>query len=145
MEIREEQETQEGIKQPHYVSNYDANNAQIDMPMHSDLNKKQTCTDLLDYTIQLKTQLSEMECEEGWEEIPPLFKDIPMYLLGDGNPTFTMSKVIREESKKYKEEMQPYTGGFHCGLGGHRKRGYIFGISFLEDTFSCWRESEGQL
>ena len=132
-------------QEQHYKSNYDTNNVQIDMPMHSDLNKKETCTDLLDYAMQLNDQMLETKCEEGWEDIPPLCINVPMYLLGDGNPTFTMSTVMREQNEKYKENVQPYTGGFHCGLEGHCKRGHIFGVSLLEDVFSCWRESGGQL
>ena len=38
-----------------------------------------------------------------------------------------------------------FGGGFHLLLETHRKRGSLFGRSHLEDIFSTWRKTPGQL
>ena len=68
-------------------------------------------------------------------------------LLGDGNPTHMIQNILQEEDEtasRYKN-VKAFTGGFHMILEAHRKRGSLFGMSHLEDIFSCWRTSIGQL
>ena len=52
------EEKEEEEVQPTYDSNYHANNAQIDMPIHSDLNQKVTCGSLLDYALEVEKSYS---------------------------------------------------------------------------------------
>lgn len=69
-----------GQVEVHHVSNYDANNAQIYMPMKVDLNKESSCDDLLKFVLECKEELSKVEYDESWREIHPLKDDVPMYL-----------------------------------------------------------------
>ena len=66
-------------------------------------------------------------------------------LLGDGNPTHMMQNILQEEEGEVYKHIKAFTGGFHMILETHRKRGSLFGQSHLEDVFSCWRTTLGQL
>ena len=66
-------------------------------------------------------------------------------LLGDGNPTNMMQNILQEEEGEVYKHIKAFTGGFHMILETHRKRGSLFGQSHLEDVFSCWRTTLGQL
>ena len=138
---------EEDIARHSYDSIYEASGSSIDKPIQADLNKASTCQMLLNYGMSTREQQLELKAEEDWEDIRSLVDDIPLFVLGDGNPTEIMTRIIREQQyhARYYGKVKPFTGGFHFGLEGHRKRGYAFGKSLLEDVFSCWRETEGQL
>ena len=127
------------------ATNYKANDAYIDAPMKKDLNAKSTVRSLMDYGVKMRDRVLEKEAQGRWASIPKILEDIPLPLCGDGNPTYLISTILREEHESYDRKVEGHNGGFHLGLEAHRKRGDAFAASHLEDFFSCWRESEGQL
>ena len=73
-------------------------------------------------------------------------QDYALPLLGDGSPTYAISTILRTDAaKKYEGKVTGFGGGFHLLLETHRKRGSLFGASHLEDLFSTWRTTQGQL
>jgi len=130
---------------PVYDSNYEASNAFIDRPMKRDLNSKSTCKVLLDYAVQMRGSTIAKEAEGCWKDIPKVMEEFPLPLCGDGNPTFIISTLMRDERAKYSKKVAGFSGGFHMMLEAHRKRGAAFGQTHLEDFFSCWRPTDGQL
>lgn len=128
-----------------FATNYQANDSHIDRPIKSDLNAKPTCRALLDYAVLMRQRVLDREAQGRWTDIPKILEDAPLPLCGDGNPTFMMSNIMKEEQGTYNRKVVARTGGFHMLLETHRKRGSAFGKSHLEDFFSCWRPTEGQL
>lgn len=135
------EEDQEG----NYTSNYEANNSILDLPLHSDLNSSSTCVSLMNYAKELRTRSLESATKEEWKNIPKIYESTSLDLLGDGNPTSIMRNQIKTNNATYGGNINAHFGGFHLGLEMHRKRGDLFGKSHLEDIFSCWRPTEGQL
>jgi len=140
-EVRESEIQEKEI----FESNYKANNAYLDRPTKRDLNAKSTCRSMMDYAIEMKNRVVGLEGEGRWANIPKILDKMPIPLCGDGNPTFLMGTILQEEHEKYKGKVSAFTGGFHMMLEAHRKRGDAFGKSHMEDIFSCWRPTEGQL
>ena len=123
----------------------DPKDAHIDRPMKRDLNSKSTCKVLLDYCLEMRDTVISKDAEDGWEAIPKIMEEVPLPVCGDGNPTFLISTLMKETPEKYSRKVVGYSGGFHMLLEAHRKRGDAFGQTHLEDIFSCWRPTEGQL
>jgi hypothetical protein len=156
---REEQESNDGVhisgvaiettpvvtEKEKFETNYKANNAVIDRPVKRDLNAKATCEAMLDYGLEMRDRVIGKEATGRWSDIPKVLEETPLPLCGDGNPTYLCSILLRDKHEKYKGKVSAFSGGFHQLLEAHRKRGDAFGKSHLEDVFSCWRPSEGQL
>jgi hypothetical protein len=116
--------------------------------MAKDLNGTEAVEDLIEYSLQLLKLVSGSEIKDDeWKNIStkPLIDEYGVALCGDGNPTFIMNNLIKKKEEEYAGKIAPYFGGFHLVLEGHRKRGSLFGKSHMEDFFSSWRTSEGQL
>ena len=130
-----------------YQTSLDANNSIVDRPMKADLNAKSTVKSLMNYGLDIRSNVLEKAAEnEWWEEQTPIMQDYGLPLLGDGSPTYAISTILRTDTaKKYKDKVMGFGGGFHLLLETHRKRGSLFGASHLEDMFSTWRTTNGQL
>ena len=127
-----------------FESNYDANNATIDVPLQHDLAADKTLEILLSYSESLaENTLKNKNNEE--EDFPPIMDKLSPYLLGDGNPVWGIYKLLRKNGGQYKRRMPAYFGGFHLVLETHKKRGSLFGDSHLCDIFRKWRKSDKQL
>ena len=128
-----------------YESNYDANDATVDVPMKHDLAADKTLEILLSYSEKLaENSLKDDKSEE--EDFLPIMAHLSPYLLGDGNPIWGIYKLLRKNEGKYsKRRMPAYFGGFHLVLETHKKRGSLFGSSHLCDVFRNWRNSDTQL
>ena len=128
-----------------FDSNYDANNATVDIPMKQDLAADKTLDTLLAYAETLADNTLKAKNEEE-EEFEPIMSVLSPYLLGDGNPIWGIYKQLRKaDSNAYKRRMPAYFGGFHLGLETHKKRGSLFGDSHLCDIFREWRPTDGML
>ena len=131
-----------------YETNYDANNVIVDRPIAKDLNSKEAVKVLMEYGGQLYKKVVAKEVEDQrWNGVEKVMEKYGTALLGDGNPTHMIQNILQEEDEtasRYKN-VKAFTGGFHMILEAHRKRGSLFGMSHLEDIFSCWRTSIGQL
>ena len=127
-----------------FESNYDANNATVDVPMKLDLATDKTLKILLAYSETLADNcLKDKATDE--EEYTPIMSEMSPYLLGDGNPVWGIYKHLRKSEGQYKRRMPAYFGGFHLVLETHKKRGSLFGKSHLCDIFRNWRKSDKQL
>lgn len=132
---------------PHFVTNYDANNSVLDVPLKQDLATDQALDTLLEYAESLTDRCLEHESEE-WEDVEqfdPIMNDMSSFLCGDGNPVWGITKQLRKNPAKYKRRMKAFFGGFHLVLEAHKKRGKMFGDTHLRDFFKKWRKTEGQL
>ena len=129
-----------------YETNYEANNAIVDVPMKQDLASDKTLDMLLSYSETLADNVLKQKNEEE-EDFPPIMSAISPYLLGDGNPIWGIYKQLKREggSSKYKRRMPAYFGGFHLVLETHKKRGSLFGDSHLCDVFRRWRRTDKML
>ena len=130
-----------------FQTSLDANSSIVDRPMKADLNSKSTVKSLMNYGLTIRSNVLESAAEnEWWKEQTPILQDYGLPLLGDGSPTYAISTILRtDEAKKYEGKVMGFGGGFHLLLETHRKRGSLFGASHLEDLFSTWRTTTGQL
>ena len=130
-----------------FQTSLDANNSIVDRPMKADLNAKSTVKSLMNYGLEIRTNvLASAPESEWWKEQTPILQDYALPLLGDGSPTYAISTILRTDAaKKYEGKVTGFGGGFHLLLETHRKRGSLFGASHLEDLFSTWRTTQGQL
>ena len=89
-----------------YETNYEANNAIVDVPMKQDLASDKTLDMLLSYSETLADNVLKQKNEEE-EDYPPIMSVISPYLLGDGNPIWGIYKQLKREggSSKYKRKM----------------------------------------
>ena len=127
-----------------FETNYDANNAVVDVPMKLDLASDRTLEILLNYSESLADNaLNEKNNEE--EDFEPVMATLSPYLLGDGNPIWGIYKHMRKTGSKYKRQMPAYFGGFHLVLETHKKRRTLFGDSHLCDVFRRWRKTDKML
>ena len=130
-----------------FQTSLDANNSIVDRPMKADLNAKSTVTSLMNYGLSIRSNVLNNAAEnEWWAEQTPIMEDYGLPLLGDGSPTYAISTILRKDTdEKYNGKVMGFGGGFHLLLETHRKRGSLFGGSHLEDIFSTWRKTPGQL
>jgi hypothetical protein len=129
-----------------FESNYDASDVHVDRPMAKDLNGAEAVEDLMEYALQMMKQVVGSKInDEEWKDVTKLMDEFGVALCGDGNPTFIMNNMIKKQQGKYGGKVSSFFGGFHLILEAHRKRGGLFGKSHLEDVFSSWRTSIGQL
>jgi hypothetical protein len=131
-----------------FETNYDASNAIVDRPMELDLNSKKACKVLMEYGHQLLKKVQAQEVHDiSWQAIERVMDKYGVALLGDGNPSHMILNLLQEAASDDDvcKNTKAFTGGFHMILEAHRKRGGLFGKSHLEDFFSCWRTSVGQL
>ena len=127
-------------------TNYDANNVMVDRPIELDLNSKEAVESLMEYGLQLLKKVVGAEVrDEEWAGVEKIMNEYGVALLGDGNPTYMMNNLLREKDDVYGGKIRSFFGGFHLMLELHRKRGDLFAKAHLEDFFSSWRTSEGQL
>ena len=134
-----------------FETNYDANNCIVDRPIELDLNSKAACMVLIEYANQVfKKVMSKEVMDDDWQDIEKAMDKYGVPLLGDGNPSIMILNILQEapaegdDAEKFKH-VKAFTGGLHMIIETHRKRGGLFGKSHLEDFFSCWRTSIGQL
>lgn len=128
------------------LTNYDANNVMVDRPIELDLNSKEAVESLMEYGLQLLKKVVGAEVrDEEWAGVEKIMNEYGVALLGDGNPTYMMNNLLREKDDVYGGKIRSFFGGFHLMLESHRKRGDLFAKAHLEDFFSSWRTSEGQL
>jgi len=100
----------------------------------------------MEYALQLLKKIVGAEVkDQEWVGIEKIMNEYGVALLGDGNPTYMMNNLIKEKDDLYGNKLRSFFGGFHLMLESHRKRGDLFAKSHLEDVFSSWRTSEGQL
>lgn len=129
-----------------YESNYDANDATIDVPLQHDLAADKTLEILLSYSETLaENALKDENDKDEEQDFPPIMSQLSPYLLWDGNPIWGIYKHLRKNGDNYKRRMPAYFGGFHLVLETHKKRGSLFGESHLRDIFRNWRKSDKQL
>ena len=93
-----------------YETNYDANNATVDVTMRLDLAADRTLAILLDYSETLADNALKAKNNEE-EDFEPIMATLSPYLLGDGNPIWCIYKHLRKEKSKYKQQMSAYFGG----------------------------------
>ena len=79
-----------------FATNYEANNATIDCPMNMDLAADETVKSLMNYTASLgmtalNTHSNEEDDVDGAE---PIMGSFGVPLLGNGNPSWTINKII---------------------------------------------------
>ena len=144
---RDDAATAKAVKQK-FETNYDANNAIVDRPMEMDLNSKKACKVLMEYGNQLLKKVQAQEVlDNSWQPVERVMDKYGVALLGDGNPSHMILNILQEAESDDDvcTNTKAFTGGFHMILEAHRKRGGLFGKSHLEDFFSCWRTSVGQL
>jgi hypothetical protein len=114
--------------------------------MSKDLNSKEANQALMDYGLKLLQMSDETEATDNeWNGVEKIMQKYGVALLGDGNPTFIINSLLKEQRDVYGNKIRAFFGGFHLVLESHRKRGLLFAKSHLEDFFSSWRTSEGQL
>ena len=131
-----------------YETNYDANNATVDVPLQQDLATDKTLEILLAYSESLAKNCLENkknDDEDSNNNFTPIMNDLCPYLLGDGNPIWGIYKLLRKNEGKYGKRMPAYFGGFHLVLETHKKRGSLFADTHLCDIFRQWRPSDKQL
>ena len=129
-----------------YESNYDANDATVDVPLKHDLVADKTLEILLSYSETLADNALKQGENSEDEEFSPIMSELSPYLLGDGNPIWGVyNKLLQKNEVKYKHRMPAYFGGFHLVLEKHKKRGSLFGQSHLCDIFRNWNKSDKQL
>lgn len=125
-----------------FATNYDANDASVEVPIPHDLASDDTLAILMDYSVALSKQcLSDQEATE--EDYEPIMNNVYPYLLGDGNPIWGIYKLRRK--KALDKRINAYFGGFHLILEVHKKRGLMFGDTHLRDIFGKWRKTDKQL
>ena len=142
-----EVEEEDAIRGQEFANMYERNNVLVDRPMNKDLNSTRANLELMNYAKQLLQTVQSApvkDVEQGWENIDKLSDHFGIGLLGDGNPVFIMNNLRKERQVEFKN-LRAYFGGFHLILEIHRKRGSLFAGSHLEDVFSSWRATEGQL
>lgn len=134
-----------------FDTNYEANNATIDMPIHSDLATDETVKAMINYAKAMAKQATEV-CNippndaASWDNVTPIMESFGVPLCGDGNPTWAINKILRgRQNNEFEGKAKGFFGGFHLVLEAHKKRGDIFGPTHLRDIFSCWRTTEPQL
>ena len=130
-----------------FDTNMEANNAVGDRTMKKDLNATSTQVALMEYAIELLKKATGLEVQPGsfWERIPTIMSSYGVPLCGDGLPTYGIKSVLKKETETYLKKVIAFFGGFHVGLTAHKKRGAIFANSHLNDVFSSWRTTNGQL
>ena len=140
----------EGDYDKKFQTNYDANNATIDCPMHIDLATDETVEALMSYSSKLGT--NALETEEGsssdaylWHGLVPIMQTFGVPLCGDGNPTWAINKIMRQKYETYHDKVKGFFGGFHLLLEAHKKRGDLFGPTHMADIFGAFRLTEKQL
>lgn len=130
-------------------TNYEANNAVVDVPIHHDLASDQTLHMLILYSITLYENCMKNDKESKDETYRPIMEDLYPILLGDGSPIWGIYKLLKrgdiDIDKAQQQLIRAFFGGFHTGLETHKKRGLLFGDTHLRDVFSLWRDSQAQL
>jgi hypothetical protein len=128
-----------------FATNYEANNATVDCPMNMDLASDETVQSLMKYTASLGTSALKADSSINDDDIDPIMGSFGVPLLGDGNPSWAINKILRKTRDTYKNKVQGFFGGFHLVLEAHKKRGDMFGPTHLRDFFSAWRTTDKQL
>lgn len=130
-----------------YASNYEANNATVDCPMHMDLAADETVKALMNYAASLGARAIDRINHPPFDEddVVPIMESFGVPLCGDGNPSWAINKVMRKHNDAFLNKVKGYFGGFHLMLESHKKRGDMFGPTHLRDFFSAWRTTDKQL
>jgi hypothetical protein len=131
------------------VTPYQVNNAEIDVPMQKDLNKKETVQQLIDYCIEMKKKILGLEecADDVFKNMDdaikpkPIMEDICPSLAGDGLPSHMMKSLLKELSDTAKE-VQACFGSFHMKLVGCKSHGVFFEM-YLKDIFGCGEIQKG--
>jgi hypothetical protein len=141
-------------KKPPVLTNLEANDATVDRPLRADLNSTSCVMAVLDYALQVRDAILNLEEDEDaeedgedaefWLNTQPLMESYGIPIACDGSPAYATSVLKRKEEDKYKYILC-FSGGFHLELEMHRKRGDIFGPTHLREIFSSWRKTNKQL
>lgn len=122
-------------------THFERNHAIVDRAMQMDLGKKETCVKLGNYMERLKETNLAQRPAEGWEDVRPISKDIPIMLACDGQ----LAGQIQRLKMTNEIQTQTIVAGFHLSLSAYKALGKLFAETHLKDFFKCWRKSDKQL
>lgn len=66
------------------------------------------------------------------------------FICGDGSPTFALISLQEKDPRYRNRRYQAMNGGFHGNMENHKMMGQMFGLVYLIELISSWRDTEAK-